>query len=357
MIKAGSSIGLLCILALQFASSAFADFRFSAQGSYSNADSPGSDQDLYGVSITGFLKPVSDSRGPLAEAAFLSRSSRLTYSYTRDEADTEQTAFVGIVGSIDALVPSETRTDGNLHRLSGRYVFPNSGWIVGAGVQLEDRATNLVSVGMGMDTSSSDTDGWSAGLTFGRYLLAQTSLTLSASFGSNDTDSESSDAFDLLPGLPGGEFLFESRIEQQNDRRDVALILEHVGAVGNGSFRANVNIGYSATDTELRAVSVISDTSIDPPAIFSEAENEMDLGTAEAWRAGIGGTWYFTRTLGLSAAYEYNDLGFLETHNYSGGLRWFATSYIELSARYGVTDFDGFGSDPKMWRVALRGRF
>jgi len=83
----------------------------------------------------------------------------------------------------------------------------------------------------------------------------------------------------------------------------------------------------------------------------------MDFGTAEAWRAGISGTWCFARAFGLSAAYEYNDFGFLKTHNYSGRLRWFATSYFELSARYGVTDFDGFGLDPKMWRVALRGRF
>jgi len=69
-------------------------------------------------------------------------------------------------------VSSETKTDGNLNRLSGRYVIPNTGWIVGAGLQLEDRAFNLVSIGMGVDTSSSDTDAWSAGLSSRRYLLA-----------------------------------------------------------------------------------------------------------------------------------------------------------------------------------------
>jgi len=351
--------GLLCFVSLTFGHSALAEFRFSALGSYSNIDGIGTDQDVYRFSISGFLRPVDDQKGPLVEAAFLNRSSSLTYSYSRSELDIEQVAIIsGTITdtvTIDAAASDGAQTDVNAHRLSARYVFPDSGWIVGGGIDLEDGETDSPT-GVGFEsTATSDIDAWSVDLTVGRYLLAQTSVTLAASYGTTETDTDSTGTAFLDPAIPAGELQIETQIEVDNDIFDVGFLLEHVGDVGSDSFRVNLNAGYSSTETDARVMTAFTGFPVDSPDMVNEFE--MDLGTIEGWNAGIGGTWYFSRAFGLSSSYAYTDFGFLETNTYSGGFTWFVAPKFELSGSYAISDFIGFGGTTETWQVGLRGRF
>lgn len=81
-------VPIIALGALAYATCVSADdYQTEISAGYSNQDAQYSDADQYSLSGRYYFKPVDTSTGPLAEAAFLQRSSSVALNYTRGDWD------------------------------------------------------------------------------------------------------------------------------------------------------------------------------------------------------------------------------------------------------------------------------
>ena len=195
---------------------AIAQFRFETTGSYTNLDTTFTEDDQYSGSISWFIFPVDETKGPLAEAAFLSRSSSLRYSYTRTEnrAQFPNPAFLmPLPGPSDPMefvfqVIVDREEIINTHMIDTRYVVADTPWIVGSSFSITDGDVST-------NGAPSDLDNWSSALVLGRYVLTNTTVSFRAEYGDREMTTNSTlELSSLLPNIEQiGEFASEVEIE------------------------------------------------------------------------------------------------------------------------------------------------
>ena len=133
--------------------SAGEEFSWQFAGSYRDSDRPNVLQsNRSALGATYYLSPVLDENGPYELAPFLSRSSRVSVDFGR-ESLRETVFYTTALDTDDAIgaiapegwvttlledLPSEAGFDTSDYSLSGRYVWPESGWYAGAGAQRDD---------------------------------------------------------------------------------------------------------------------------------------------------------------------------------------------------------------------------
>lgn len=125
-----------------------------------------SDMDEIGLAGTWYFDGVAASKGPRGRAAFISRASTVSLSYTRGSGDT-----VSTVSSTDpAFPPSTNRSESTANRISAalRWVWSDSGWYGLAGLSAADLD--------GPGSIEFDAEAYSLG--FGKYIGTQTALEL-----------------------------------------------------------------------------------------------------------------------------------------------------------------------------------
>ena len=159
------------------ASSASAeDFSWQLSGTYGETElAPFADTERTMLDATYYVDPVDDSRGPYALAPFLNRSSRVTAGITN-----EKTTITTPVISVGALPPGNPTTMDVTEEaagltVGGRYVWPNSGWYVGASYRDADTDREPTSPESRQETTTADYQ-----LFGGRYFGESTSLDLAA---------------------------------------------------------------------------------------------------------------------------------------------------------------------------------
>ncbi len=351
-------------------STAAAQFSFETTGSFVSSETTFTELDLYNGSISWFIAPVDESKGPLAEAAFLSRSSSIRYGYTRFENSFDfltvapgpgllpipidsapgpvgQPAFGSTASGL--IAPNTNVPNLNTHSLDTRYVVHDTSWIVSGSLSLTDGDFSAANV-------ASDQDDWSGGLSVGRYVLTNTTVSLRAEYDESEVTAEVALALNF-PSI-GINQLAETTLITETETVDISLVGEHVGTVGDYSYRLTANAGYFTSDIDLESVTLITDVATgEPVTTTGDIGASASLANLDGWRTGLSATWYFNNRIGLNANYQFAEFENQQTNSYGVGLGWFITRYLEVRGNYGRSGVDGAGNDVEQWGVALRGRF
>jgi hypothetical protein len=142
------------------------EYQFEVNGLYNESEMGRVDIDTWGIGGTFYLEAVNDSKGPLAEAAFLNKASFINAGYSDTEIKSRGLGKV----------------DGDAFVIGGEYVIPEGNFILGASY------------------SNGDIDGLdikSYGLTVGKYLNDNTSLRFNYINDDDDLSDTDTDTFEL----------------------------------------------------------------------------------------------------------------------------------------------------------------
>jgi|GEM_PF-3947641 len=342
---------------------ALADYRVELDVNYGEVRGLPTDPESANVGVAVFLAPVQDSKGPRAEAEFLSRASSLRYTYNRSESATPAFGIPGVA-------VTEPRLTDNNHSLAARYVFPDNGWANGlANGWIVSLAGNVLDADDVSVAGSFDTDTQSYGVTagVGRYLDDTT--TVEVFLGYNEFNGDTTTLLDCLAfGVvdPNCENLGVGN-DFDTESFSISALFRRVGRIGTAVFSTSASLGYTNFDLTNRgpAISVIGD--VDPTAVDTLLplfESVTTSDSNDSFSAQLAGTWYPISDLGVDLNYTFESAGPADGHTIGTAVGWFVTPSIELRGSYEVTFFDGsaFGvggssDESRVWRATLRARF
>ena len=253
MLRKALTLPALALLTIGTQSAFAYDVELAASVAVGEVEIGSSDADTtaYGFGGEYYFGGVDDSKGPLAEAAFVDRSSSIFAAYSYAEFD-----FDG--GEVDT----------DQYSFGGRYVDKDSGWFVGGAYTISE-------------TDDIDVDTY--GIRFGRYIADYTTLALSYEI----SDSDGSDSDDIgidiehIEELSGERFL---SLDIQFLYTDPDIGDELFTTSGSLTYYINRNLGFggslSATDAD------------------EVNENSYSLFV----------TWFPSTNFELSAAYSMTDI-------------------------------------------------
>ena len=218
---------LIAALALALTQAAAAEYSWQVTGSRQIVEAGDQvDGDTSTVAATYFFKPISEDLGPTALGAFLSRSSSISLGGYQDALAQHRT-----IGSVTSSITATLDTNADGMTLSGRYVWRESGWYAGGGIDAAEVELKLTSV--------PDTDVGGYRVFGGKYLGASTSIQLSVR-----SSTTTSDYLDSLVCL------YRACIEQTTLETDeIAVQALHVGDLG--AMQYSVSGGISTRDGTL----------------------------------------------------------------------------------------------------------
>ncbi|MGH8495468.1 MAG: hypothetical protein ACREVN_04980 [Gammaproteobacteria bacterium] len=242
-----------------------------------------SDDDRIGFAGTWFFDGVAASTGPESRAAFISRASGVSFTYTRGNGDSAYTVNFSDPAAPPSMGSSEQTTNSISTDL--RWVWPESGWYGLAGLSRVDSESNS-------EFGSTDLTVDALSLGIGRYIGAQTALELSVA---------RSDTSDSAIGIGGNS----------TSATETSVGFLHIGSLG-GTWQYGTDIVLSTTDRGLSDGSYSARLSLYPsrPLAFGI---ELDGALEDSGDASAG--------YGLFAS-------------------WFPRERMELEARYGWIDYD-----------------
>ena len=148
--------GILCASLVMLSPAAGEEYSWQLAGSYRQDDAPRVvESGRSSLGATYYLSPVDDEAGPYELASFLNRSSFVTVNLARSKLREELVpAIVNVDPSTGGMlppdvlgrfgdtgfpgladIPVEIGIDTSEYAVSGRYVWPGSGWYAGAGAE------------------------------------------------------------------------------------------------------------------------------------------------------------------------------------------------------------------------------
>lgn len=242
---------LPALIAISATSTVLADvYSYEIDGAATRVDVEDVETDVLGLGGTYYFSGVDDSKGPLAEAAFLHQASSLSLSYDKSEiddlgADVDIT-FIGV---------------------AGRFVNKDSGLILEAG---------YATVELEYDLFSEDDDIVSVGI--GGYLDNVTAITVR--YSSNDGDDGISLDYQRVHTLESGRILnVEASLSHTdiNDSSDVTDFQYGVDFFFSNRFSVGGSVGYIWSDID------------------------------DALQYGVEAEYFFTNNIAVSAAFNRID--------------------------------------------------
>ncbi len=337
---------LLGPLILAGAGGSRAEFRVEFDANYGEVAGTRTSPENLNLSAAVFFQPVDESKGPLAEAEFLSRASSLRYGFSRSEE------------AASALNPgTQTSDPGRLvsknHSARLRYVFPESGWIV----SLQGEKPDLPNVAGSGGFEPRDERGFRAALGVGRYLNASTSLELVGGYGEQEFGAlaviDCPLALVFSPGCERLEFELDSELETYS----ISGQFRRVGKIGESVFATTVRAGYvdSKSITTSSGPIIVGDTAVS--TVFPDSEETRTSVSQDGWNLLLAGTWFPTSQVGIDLDYSLSSFGSTDAHTVGTGVGWFVSPRVELRGSYAVTFFDTDQADTRQWRATVRARF
>jgi hypothetical protein len=276
------------------------EFSWQVEGGVSDAQIGSSaDGETASLSGTYFFRPVDDATGPYALAPFLERASHIGASYHEDKT----TAVVPVFNSVQIPLPPSppativTRASGRA--LSGRHVFGDAGWYVGARF-VEADAAHPAPLQTSFDVFGDEMR--SRSVSFGRYLGRATAIGLSL-----ETAEASAQTSLSLPCtgllcaiLP--RVTIVSTVE--NEHENVSIAAQHVGTLGR------MHYALSGTATTNRAETsrelTVTQPSLPPPSIVLVPPPAGGLFLPPAGGVAVAGLDSLRRSSERQARYEFN---------------------------------------------------
>ncbi len=189
---------LIPALILPFSLSAMAgDYQFEANAYYAETETGDLDTDLAAASFSYYFNRVDDSKGPLAEAAFINKASSVTVSYAEADSD----------------LAAGGTADSDAYGFGVEYVVPESNTIIGLRYA---------------EGESNDEDADQLGITVGKYLSDKVSFTVDIDYLEFDLDNEERDNYG---------FNFHYLSDQSENKRlglDIGLLRSETSSDTNG---------------------------------------------------------------------------------------------------------------------------
>lgn len=282
--------------AIAAANLSYADpYQFEVGAQYRDTDfDKSNDQSSYAIAGTYFLKPVDDSKGPLFEADFISRSSSVSLLYRDTDRDN--------AGLTDG--------DSEEYAIRGRYISPDKGWFIG----LEYGETEE-------DVFFGDTDTDFYALSVGAYVAENT--TFSLNFQRQDTDfADQNITFQ-------SEFSLSRLTKSKSDVDSMGVSFRHLGTIKDYNFvvSASYNNGNLNTKTRTTISNTISSTVNNAVSSTIKIESDID-------EYGFGLAFYPDRNWRIAASYINTDIENFHTEEYSLAANWFVTEQLSVNIAY-----------------------
>ncbi len=293
-------------IALAVSAAAQADYQWELGAAYGTgefdigAQNPDNDQiSGYG---TYFIDAVDDTKGPLAEAAFLDRASSISLFAVNANIDGDGIRDLGRKN----------------YGLEIRAVSSDAGWITDFGYSREENDTLRTSlsagqlptipvVGRGLDTI--DIDRFKVG--FGKYLTDRTTLVASYIY---------------------------SDIDEAGDFSSYRLDLEHLFQFSFGDIMTEASYG-------------IVDVSVDDSILDDKDDIDIFL---------VGATYYFgsNKNWGVGVNYGEEDFGGDSWKRWEANASWFINDQWEVALDYSDGEFDDLDNvESKLATLSARFRF
>ncbi|WP_428103179.1 hypothetical protein [Candidatus Rariloculus sp.] len=379
--------GILCASLVMLSPAAGAEYSWQLAGSYRQDDAPRVVESGHSsLGATYYLSPVDDEAGPYELAPFLNRSSYVTGDVARSKLREELfPAIVSVDPSTGGMLPPdvfdlfgdtgnprladfpmEFGIDASEYAVSGRYVWPGSGWYAGAGAE---RGT-IDHVPQVFTEIEAQQEG--SKLFAGKYFGSRTAVELGFRSTTRRETIQTHLTFSL--GIPFDPVQIDTQADAEDDTKDISLSVRHVGEAGGLTWTVQASVRSSRIETRVffaDPVIVGFPEELGTPGdrIFFTSNpefspNEIDQSVESAGERNytLSGALFPTDALGVRLIYSHLDRDRLGASDLIGlSATWFfvrnAAAKIELLR----TDFDrGFGPgspDRDSVRVWLLGRF
>ena len=292
-------------IALAVSAAAQADYQWELGAAYGTGEFDIGDQNPDNDVLSGygtyFIDAVDDTKGPLAEAAFLDRASSISIYAINANIDGDDINDLG-------------RKD---YGLEIHAVSSDAGWITEFGYSREENDTLRTSVSGGnrpivpanrpLDTI--DIDRFTVG--FGKYLTDRTTLVASYTY---------------------------SDVDEAGDFDTYRLDLEHLFTFSFGDIKAEASYG-------------LVDISVDDTLL--EDADDIDIYL-------VGATYYFgsNKNWGVGVNYGEEDFGGDSWKRVAANVSWFITDQWEVALDYSDGEFDDLDDvESKLATLSARYRF
>ena len=289
-------------IALALSATAQAEYQWELGADYSTGEvdigSASPDKDVISGSGTYFIDAVDDTKGPLAEAAFLDRASSINIFASNGEIDGDFVKDLGVKN----------------YGMQIHSVFSDGGWIADFGYKRIENDTLSTSLAAGplptpraqRGLETIDVDQFALG--FGKYLTDRTTLVFTYAY---------------------------SDIDEAGDYNTYRLDLEHLFQFSFGDIKAEASYG-------------LVDVSVN-----DEFEDKDDIDIYK-----VGATYYFNKNIGLGVNYGEEDFDSDAFQRWEANASWFITDQWEVSVNYLDGEFDDIDDvEEKAVTIGTRYRF
>ncbi len=282
-----------CLLAASISQAGEYQFEMGLDYTETDVDS-GTEEDSHTVSGRYYLSPVDDSKGPLAEAAFLQRASHIDLSYQK------------INWENDAILNPSSRRNANGGSVGATYIFKDSGWLLSA-----DYSDGK------QDAGTYDEDQYGYNVAVGKYVAENTLVSLAY----NESVVDNSYNLDRLICGFDGCLIIPFRRVSKTTKDGFNLAVKHVGNLGR--FDYSLQAGYSQGEEKYKNEYWSNGDRLSRYRYDNDWTGEnLDFAfyPSDRWRIGLG--------------YRHNDTEGFDTEYYSVNLQWFVTPNIALDFGY-----------------------
>ena len=377
---------ILCASLVMLSPAAGEEYSWQLAGSYRQDDAPSVvESDRSSLGATYYLSPVDDEAGPYELASFLNRSSFVTVNLARSKLREELVpAIVNVDPSTGGMlppdvlgrfgntgfpgladIPVEIGIDTSEYAVSGRYVWPGSGWYAGAGAERGDidhvPQVHFTEIEAQQEGSQ---------LFAGKYFGSRTAVELG--FRSMTQRQTIQTQLTFLLGVQFEPVQINTQTDAEDNTEDVSLSVRHVGEAGGMTWSLQASVRSSRIETRVffpDPVVVGFPEELGPPGgdriiVGTNPEfssNEIDQSVGERSYT-LSGALFPTDALGVRLIYSHLDRDRLGASDLVGlSATWFFVRNVAAKIELLQTDFDrGFGPgspDRDSVRVRLLGRF
>ena len=360
---------ILCASLVMLSTAAGAEYSWQIAGSYRQDDAPRVvESDRSSLGATYYLSPVDDEAGPYELASFPNRSSFVTVHLARSKLRQELVpAIVNVDPSTGGMLPpellellgenaipgfgnlpTEIGIDTSEFAVSGRYVWPGSGWYAGAGAERGDidhvPQAHFTEIEAQQEGSQ---------LFAGKYFGSRTAVELG--FRSMTQRQTIQTQLTFLLGVQFDPVQIETQTDAEDDTEDVSLSVRHVGEAGGMTWSLQASVRSSRIETRVffpDPVIAGFPEELGPPGgdriIFGTnpefSSNEIDQSVGERSYT-LSGALFPTDALGVRLIYSHLDRDRLGASDLVGlSATWFFVRNAAAEIELLQTDFDrGFG--------------
>lgn len=334
-------------------------YRYEIEADTGTQETDFSDTQALGVVARYYFKGVDDTKGPLAEASFVTRASSLSITYTDTETDFDAPSLAAPQGvpvfnfapnpallnpppaGVAAVSVADLQTGARGDAYSARVShFFARHWLASAQVSKSDSTSQQF-------FSRSDGDANAYAVQIGRYIRDLTTVTVGFSYSDQDQST-------LGPVLtcPAAGFCsspYATVLATNSRQRSWRTSVRHLQPLGQMHYAIEGTVAYDTTSFSR----LIPAGSPNPLPIVAP-EPDLDL---DGWLVNGVYTLYPRQNWGVGFDLAHSDVQGSSVNAYALHTQWFWKPAVALTGRIERTNGSGFGGDADGFRIGLTGRF